>query len=141
MYPKRNRNTLALILILLAGGIIGCTHKLEVEEQPPEDLIPRDTMVSIFVDLRLMDAVLNFEQLRGSRHVDDKKYYLYLSVMDKYCITREQFERSFSYYQEDLDQIDQIYADAITRLSLMKSKEEQEAEENDQSEENEPQED
>ena len=41
--------------------------------------------------------------------------------MEKYGITREQFETSFNYYLVDLDVMDNIYARAITKLSKMKS--------------------
>jgi len=125
MHPRINRSALLPCLLFLLGGLFGCTQKLEIKAEAPEDLIPRDTMVSIFVDLRLLDAVMNFEQLGGSRKVSQKNYFLYKSILDKYCITREQFKRSFDYYQNDLEVIDQIYADAITRLSVLKSKVEQ----------------
>ncbi len=113
--------------LLLFSILIGsCTQKLNRGPEAPADLIPRDTMVSIFVDLRLMDAVINYEQRQGTRQVNYIKYYLHNSILDKYGITREQFEESFTYYQTDLEVIDQIYADAITRLSKVKSKIEQE---------------
>ena len=109
-------------MILLAAGISSCTQKLNKETEPPADLINRDSMVSIFVDLRLMDAVVNYEQRQGNWKINDIKFYMHNSIMDKYGITREQFERSFTYYQTNLEVIDQIYADAITRLTKMKSK-------------------
>lgn len=125
MPQRTNSSVVTLSIILLLGGLFGCTQKLEIKSEVPEDIIPRDSMVSIFVDLRLLDAVLNFEQLGGSRKVSNKNYFLYGSILDKYCITREQFERSFDYYQNDLEVLDEIYADAITRLSMLKSKVEQ----------------
>ena len=125
MRPRRN-SFFQLFLLLLPILIGSCTQKLNREPEAPADLIPRDTMVSIFVDLRLMDAVINYEQRQGNRKINDIKYYLHNSILDKYGINREQFEQSFTYYQTDLEVIDQIYADAITRLSKVKSKIEQE---------------
>lgn len=122
MLLKKNNGFLLLFTLLLSAGISGCTEKLNKEKEPPADLINRDTMVSIFVDLRLMDAVLNYEQRNGNRKINDIKFYIHNSIMDKYGITRDQFERSFTYYQTDLDVIDKIYADAITRLTKMRSK-------------------
>lgn len=119
-------NRYLFLLLVLGSGILGCTQKLEREVEKPADLIPRDTMVSIFVDLRLMDAVVYFEQRNGNRKIHELKYYTHNSIMEKYGITREQFERSFTYYESDLEVIDQIYADAITQLSMMKSRIDQE---------------
>ena len=121
MAPNKNRLP-HLFLLFFAVVLAGCTEKLNKVEPPPADLIPRDTMVSIFVDLRLMDAAVNYEQRQGNREINEIKYYYHNSIMEKYGITREQFERSFDYYEQDLDEVDKIYADAITRLSMMKSK-------------------
>ena len=125
MNPGINR----IVFPALAAMVLvlnGCTEKLDKAAEPPADLIPRDTMVSIFVDLRLMDAVLNYEQRQGNRKLHELKYQLHNSIMDKYGISREQFERSFDYYENDMEVLDGIYADAITRLSKLKSKVEQE---------------
>lgn len=113
-------------LVILLIGSAACTQKVNKEVEIPTDLIHRDTMVSIFVDLRLMDAVANFEQKKGNRKLDKVNYYLHNSIIIKYNITREQFERSYTYYQSDLKVIDGIYADAITRLSVIKTITEQE---------------
>lgn len=125
-HQKINRVIYFWTMILIMAGSFACTQKVEKEAKAPPDLIPRDTLVNIFVDLRLMDAVVNFEQKRGNRDVNDINYYLHNSILEKYGITREQFERSFSYYQTDLDVLDGIYADAITQLSKLKSQMEQE---------------
>ncbi|MCF8404914.1 MAG: DUF4296 domain-containing protein [Bacteroidales bacterium] len=101
---------------------IGCTNKVEHTIEPPEDLIARDTMVDILVDIRLFEASLVFDQKKGVKDFNERKYYLYNSIMNKYNISREQFESSFTYYQSDLEVMDKIYADAITKLSLVKSK-------------------
>lgn len=111
-----------VIAVLIFLVWTGCTESINEKEPPPPDLIPRDTMVSIFVDLSLMDAVLIYDQKTNNRKVYDVKYYLHNSIMEKYGITRDQFERSFDYYEKDMKTLNGIYADAITRLSKMKSK-------------------
>jgi len=126
MYPKINKYQLFLLLFFLFAGIFGCTQKVVKNPEVPDDLITRDTMVNIFIDLRLLDAVVNHEQKKGNREMNEINYYLHNSILSKYQITREQFERSYSYYQADLKVIDKIYADAITQLSKLKSKVEQE---------------
>ncbi len=123
---RRSNRTFTFLTLVLATAFASCTDKLNKEVEPPADLIPRDTMVSIFVDFRLMDAVLNYEQRQGNRKLNEIKLYLHNSVLEKYGITREQFASSFDYYQTDMEVIDGIYADAITRLSMMKSTVDQE---------------
>jgi hypothetical protein len=68
-----------------------------------------------------MDAVVNYEQRMGNDKISEINYYLHNSILEKYSITRDQFERSYTYYQHDLEVLDGMYADAITRMTKMKS--------------------
>ncbi|MCB2220959.1 MAG: DUF4296 domain-containing protein [Bacteroidetes bacterium] len=110
-------------LIVILGGFLlwACTDKIEKKSEPPADLIAYDTMINIMIDLRLMDAALVQEQREGNAKVNDLKYFLYNSIMEKYHITREQYKTSFEYYQNDLKVIDKMFAEAITRLTKMES--------------------
>lgn len=117
---RKNKRTFYVVLLLIFV-LAGCTDPVHEPPEPPEDLIPRDTMVSIFVDLRLMDAVVNYEQRMGNGKIGEINYFLHNSILDKYSITRDQFDRSYAYYQDDLEVIDDMYADAITRMTKIKS--------------------
>jgi hypothetical protein len=117
-----------VIWVILFGGIMlwSCTDKLERKTEPPADLIAYDTMINVMIDLRLMDAALVQEQKEGNAKVNDLKYYLHNSILEKYHISREQFKSSFEYYQNDLKVIDKMFAEAITRLTKMESEVEHE---------------
>ena len=99
--------------------VFGCTQKIETVVVPPENLIPQDEMVDIVVDLLFLDAILVKKQKKKSDDLDFSKYYLHNSILEKYNITRANFEDSFKYYSHDLKLMDEIYADAITKLSKM----------------------
>jgi len=100
---------------------MGCRPSVEHPVSPPDDLIPRDEMIDIIVDFRLMEAILVTKQKSKAKDWDFTKYYTYNSVLEKHGITRERFERSHAYYQQDLKLMDEIYAEALARLSKMKS--------------------
>ncbi len=78
-------------------------------------------MVDLIVDMRIYDAIVKTKQQTPGSNLNYYRYYLHNSIMEKYSITREQFESSFNYYLIDIDVMDEIYADAITKLSKMKS--------------------
>jgi len=120
--------TAGIILFVILGVMIfsNCTRSLKSKPNEPDDLIPRDTMVNIIADLRLMDGILVTKQRKGEHTFGDLKYYLNNSIMNKYNITRQQFDSSFYYYERDLKVLDGIFADAITKLSLMKSEPDEE---------------
>ncbi len=120
--------TAGIILLVITGIVIfsNCTKSLKSKSNEPVDLIPRDTMVNIIADLRLMDAMIVIKQRKGNSAINNLKYYLNNSIMNKYNITRPQFDSSFYYYERDLKVLDGIYADAITKLTMMKSEPEEE---------------
>jgi len=99
--------------------IFGCTQKVETLITPPENLIQQDKMVDIIVDLLIMDVTLGRKQKKKSKDLDFSKYYLHNSILEKYDITREDFEASFNYYAQHLKMMDAIYAEAITKFSKM----------------------
>lgn len=99
----------------------GCTGKMEKKIDAPADLIHRDSMVNIMADLKLMDAIVFFEQRKGTLKTNEITFYIHNSIMEKYLITREQFEDSFNYYQQDLAEFDRLIADVITRLTILKT--------------------
>lgn len=109
-----------VIAVFLILSLLGCKPVVEKMDPPPDDLIPRDEMVDIIVDLQLMEAILVTKQKSKAKDLDFTKYYVYNSILAKYKITRDQFERSHAYYQQDLKTMDEIYEEAITRLSKMK---------------------
>ena len=106
-------------IILIAS--VACTQKLEHHAEKPDDLIPKDTMVGMFTDFRLMDAALLHEQKNRKKNIDDTELYMYTSILEKYHVSRERFEQSFDYYATDLNEFDEIYAEVITRLSKLKA--------------------
>jgi len=108
---------LSLFLILQ----VNCTRQLDKKVLPPDDLIPREKMVDIIVDMKIYDAILKTKQKKAPSEVDFSKYYIHNSILEKYDITRERFESSLTYYHHDLEVMDEIYADAITKLSKMQS--------------------
>lgn len=108
-----------IVSILSLLLIFGCTQKIETSVEPPEDLVPQEQMVDIVTDLFIMEAILIDKQKKKSEDFHFAKYYLHNSILEKYNITRKNFEDSFNYYAHDLKTMDEIYADAITKLSKL----------------------
>lgn len=104
----------------------GCTEKVRTKQLPPEDLIPRETMVDVIVDMHLFDAIIWKEQKKRVKEIQYHKNHLFKSILEKHNITANQFENSLNYYQSDMEGFDEIYADVITKLSKTKSETEKE---------------
>ncbi len=110
-------------ILLIVLFLSACTNKIDEHVEKPADLIPKDQMVDIIVDLRLMDAILALKQREKEQDIDDSKYFLNNSIMEKYGITHDRFERSLQYYQHDLKELDELNEQALTKLSKLKTEE------------------
>ncbi|RLD61449.1 MAG: hypothetical protein DRJ05_02625 [Bacteroidetes bacterium] len=116
---------ISIVLVIMTIHV-GCTEKVRTKELPPDDLIPKEEMTDIIVDMHLFDAIIWKDQKTKTKKIQQKKHHLYKSILEKHNISREQFESSMAFYQSDLNMFDEIYEEAITKLSKMKAELEKE---------------
>lgn len=118
------KNLLSLLAALLL--LSSCYHEYAPPEVAmPEKLIGHDTMVLIIVDVEIAEAALRHKQNFGYE-IDDKNEYYFHSIFEKYGISKGQFDSSLAYYKTDLEVMNDIYEDVITKLSLIQSEAEME---------------
>ncbi len=101
-------------LILLA--CYSCINTLET----PENLIPKDSLISIIVDLHLADAIL-LNPMVQTKISDISSNKLYETVMTKHKVTRQCFTESIQYYAKEPMVLDSIYDVVIEKLSIIES--------------------
>jgi hypothetical protein len=113
------RNLLILIPILILLG--GCypTHE-ENDTVPPDDLIEVEKMVNIIAEVEIAESALRQKQNYG-HEINRLKEEYYTAIFNKYEVTKDQFDRSLAFYKKDLETIDAIYEQVITRLSVIES--------------------
>lgn len=112
---SKNRLVIVFLVITL---FFSCSRK---QKEIPAEIIQKDSLVNIIVDLHLADAVL-LNPLAQSKISDISSNRLYNTVLDKYNITRERFNKSINYYAETPAVLDSIYDKVIEQLSLIESK-------------------
>lgn len=113
------RNILYLIVPIIL--LTSCYTAPKKELDPaPVNLIDRDQLVLIIVDVEIAESALRQKQNVGHEIKNIKESYYY-SIFTKYEVTREQFDSSMTYYKQDPEVMDKIYEDVITKLSVMES--------------------
>ncbi len=87
----------------------------------PANIINVEDMKSVLVDVLLAEASIGAKEMR---HEDVRyfSYRYYNYVLKKHNISREQFQKSYSYYAEDTDKMELVLADVIEDLSKKQSK-------------------
>ena len=108
------RRCLGLVLpALLLLALPACQRP---EESPrPADLLPKDKIVQLVVDLQVLEA-----RVENSRLSTDSSRALYLAsqkeIFWEHKVTDSTFQRSYRYYSIHGKDLDEIYAAAIDTL-------------------------
>ncbi len=112
------RNALILTLLVLLLG--SCYNNAPDPGFDMALVIPADTMVSVLTDFHLADGMINIEQKKGRTSSVLAGEYFY-TVLERHQLTPEQFDESIRYYSYYTVQLDKIYEQVITNLSIMES--------------------
>ena len=104
------RTTLFLIGILF----LGC-YGLK-NPKKPKNLISKDDMVNILIDIRLISATTGSNKKILDKEVTDKEAY----ILNKYNIDSLQFALSNEYYAYRVDDYDDIYTRVKDSLEALK---------------------
>ncbi len=100
---------MALLLAACSGGT----------ENPPADVLPRDRFRDALLEAQLIEARMNHE-LIVSHHSAIPADQYYAEMFKAQGTTREQFQRSFTYYSGRPEQMKAIYEEILVELSKRK---------------------
>jgi hypothetical protein len=98
---------LSFAVLLLAG-----CHRTHI----PSDVIQPDTMAHFLSDAYLIDGFYAVESDFQYKEVKPQIQASYDSLLTKYHITADDFNRSIDYYTQHPDIFDTIHAHALRRL-------------------------
>ena len=99
-------------ILVLVFVISACGDGRELEI--PEDVIPRDTMASALLDMHLIEGAKVGQKIMGDTL---KATHYYEKMYHKYGISKEQFDRSFQFYSEHPEVMNNMYKEVIERLN------------------------
>ena len=108
---------LFLLLVLVA-----CNENSLLFPRPSE-VLSKDKMIPLLVDIHLTDAALKLNQ-SAQQSSEMQLYYskAYAPVFKKHKTTPAVFESSMKWYGQHIGNLDEIYAEVITRLSTLESR-------------------
>ena len=86
----------------------------------PDRLIGQDKLVLILVDVEITESALRQKQTTGHELGNAREAY-YNAIFKQHEVCKEQFDSSMLFYKQNLEVMDDIYEEVITRLSLMES--------------------
>lgn len=104
-----------ITIILISIFIISCTSNTIYKK--PEDLISKDQMVDLLVDMHLAQSAKPVKNIDNKRKID----YMHL-VYEKYSIDSTRFKTSNFYYTTNIDEYNEILKKVQKRLQELKKK-------------------
>lgn len=106
-----------LYLVLFAGCYERNAEPMDIDEAL---VIPPDKMELVMTDLFLVEGAISLLKNEGDEADNLSKKY-FMTVLDNYGVTREQFEESLKYYTYHIEELDKIFEEVIVNLSKLES--------------------
>jgi len=117
----KNTKSLFTIFILSILILFSCAPgEKKAEAVRSSEIITPDSIINIITEIHIAEAMLR--ELKTDPKQKEKTAGAYFSqIFNKHGITREQYEKSIAFYQEHLEEYQDIYERVITLLSQKQS--------------------
>lgn len=102
-----------ILLLIVLIGLMSC-DKLPIEK--PENLVEREKMIEMLVDIHVAEATFNMMR-QDSVIRKSSSANFYHSVLDKHQVADSIFEHSFVFYSSNPKQFEKMYQDVMNKLS------------------------
>ena len=101
--------------ILLLSLLYSCENNGELKI--PKNIISKNKIVSILVDMHIADATLISFQLdkKETKYMGENYYEM---VLSKHNVSRKQFDNAIIFYARYPDHYEKIYDDVLAELNL-----------------------
>lgn len=104
-----------IFVLVIIISVTGCAKKSHIP--PPENLIEREQLIPVIIDLHLANAIQTERPVADNRI---ERFYKY--IWDKHDISSKQFEESIKYYSTNPDEMKAIYKTVLDSLNQIKTK-------------------
>jgi hypothetical protein len=111
----RSIRWIGLFVIVLG---MACQHANEKVKKT--DIIPKENLVPILVEIHLADALLQMSVVRENYPGRDS-ISNYQDILKKYGYTKERFDRTIEFYENDPEELNDLYEEVVNELSQLQS--------------------
>ncbi len=101
-----------ILLAITLLGLFSCTSK---EVNIPSEVIPKDTMLMLMMDIHLAEAGIRTVAPDDSVSFYTVSYYHF--IFDKYKVDKKRFQQSLKFYTDHTELLHDIYQKMIEEMS------------------------
>ncbi|OFX87979.1 MAG: hypothetical protein A2W99_11555 [Bacteroidetes bacterium GWF2_33_16] len=100
--------------------ILVLSFSCKPKDNVPHNLIPKDKMIDILVDIHMLDGMFtNTEVRKQFAQLDSANYYNV--IFENHGYSRQDFDTSVYYYSHNINDYDKIYIEVLNRLSQLET--------------------
>ena len=103
-------------VFFLVAALIAC--KDDITRMKDKDLIPREKFVDILVGIHMADVLTNGGSFSRKYEAGDT-VDINLSILEKYHVTKAQFDTTVSMYIRQPDVFGKVYDEVLLKLNYM----------------------
>ncbi len=107
-----------MLMLLVLFVIAGCKQKFP---SVPSDIIPVNKMESVLIDMHISDAVAEIKTMGDINEKRLTEQY-YQQIYKNYGITKEEFLKSYTFYENNPVLLNKIYDDILGEMSKREAK-------------------
>ncbi|MES1225248.1 MAG: DUF4296 domain-containing protein, partial [Bacteroidota bacterium] len=98
--------------LLFGVTLFLCVSCSQGEEKLPANILNKEEMVRVLIDIQLADAAVNLSNY-GQTKLPADKDKLFEKIYSDHKMNRKKFEESFLYYTNHPDKFEKIYDEVI----------------------------
>ncbi|MDD4848746.1 MAG: DUF4296 domain-containing protein [Bacteroidales bacterium] len=83
----------------------------------------REKIIEVFTEVQLIEAKL--ETISNIQERDSLAHVYYQSLWNEHQTNQQEFDQVFEYYAQRPEKMEELYAEIITRLTLMQSQQQE----------------
>jgi hypothetical protein len=107
-----------LSFILILAGCKPSAEKELPRGLTKDSVIPRSEMISILVDVHILEAALQIQRNKGADPGVPGDFY-YQQLFSRYKISKEKFRKNLSWYESDPEKLRKMYEEVIRKLDTL----------------------
>lgn len=110
------------IIILLAAVFFGIACEPSDELiPPPADLLSKEQMTSLLIDLHIAEAKMSYTDVRNADSTEVLYRNYEYAIFAEHGTTDSAYFRSYEYYLDNMEEMEDIYTAVVDSFSVMNS--------------------
>jgi len=107
-------------LVVVCFGILFFSCGEPELKHVPDDIIPKNHMIDLLVDIHLSDAIIATKKFQTNKHeYQIEGYYAYL--YEKHGYTRQEIDSSIAFYSRYPAEYSKMYDQVLEKLSTIQT--------------------